>query len=238
MSGGDISSTFLVTGTSRGIGHNLAKAFCERGHSVIGCSRSNADISHSNYQHFQIDICEEKSVQGMFADLARDKCPLDILINNAGLSQSSPALFTTQELAQEIVSVNLIAAFVMAREALKLMKRRKFGRIINFTSINVPLASSGSSIYNASKAALGVLSETLARELSGDDITVNTLGLSLVTGSGMASELSQDARQEKLQALAKPVLLEIDEIIHAIEFLSAPEAKNISGQTLYFGGIR
>ena len=238
MNGHPVSSTFLVTGTSRGIGSNLAQGLCGRGHSVIGCSRGSADISHSNYRHFQLDICQEKSVQGMFADLARDKCPLDVLINNAGLAQSSPVLLTTQKSAQEILSINLIAAFVMAREALKLMKRRKFGRIINFTSINVPLASSGSSIYNASKAALEALSETLTWELIGDDITVNSLGLSLVADSGMASELSPDARQEKLQALAKPALLEIGEIIHAIEFLSARKAKNISGQTIYFGGIR
>jgi NAD(P)-dependent dehydrogenase (short-subunit alcohol dehydrogenase family) len=94
----------------------------------------------------------------------------------------------------------------------------------------------GSSLYSASKAALQSLALTLSRESAKVDITINTIGLSVVDKTGMLASLSQKALTEKQSLLIKPNLLSIDEIIHAIDFFSSPYSKNICAQTLYFGG--
>ena len=106
------------------------------------------------------------------------------------------------------------------------------------TSINVPMASVGGVAYNASKAGLDAMMRTLVNEIGpAEDITLNALGLSLVAQSGMVEGLSEAALVAKVSRLPKPALLEVAEIIHALDFLAAPEARNITGQTLYFGGV-
>jgi 3-oxoacyl-[acyl-carrier protein] reductase len=230
--------TVLVTGSSRGVGRSICDQLTERGDLVFGCSRSGEnELVRKNYRHFVLDVCDEVAVRGMFAAIAATTPKLDLVINNAGVSTARLALVTSAAEFTEVVQSNLVGAFVVMREAIRMMKRVRFGRIVNFSSINVPLASVGASSYNASKAGLEKLGETLSRECATDDITINCIGLSLVAGSGMVEELSVGALVAKQQALTKASLLEIDEIIHAIDFFAAPVARNITGQTVYFGGI-
>ncbi len=162
---------------------------------------------------------------------------LDVVINNAGVSSSRLALFTPASVFMSVLEANLLGAFIVMRESIRLMKRAKFGRIINFSSINVPLASVGGASYNASKAALENLSITLSRECASDDITINCIGLSLVSESGMVDGLSQEALAAKQQQLIKPSLLGIQDVLHAINFFASPHARSITGQTIYFGGV-
>ena len=117
------------------------------------------------------------------------------------------------------------------------MQRQRYGRIVNFSSINVPLGSVGSALYNASKAGVEAMARALTRECGNVDITINTLGLSLVANSGMLDSLSPKALAAKQEALLKPKVLEVEEIMHAINFFASPLARNISCQTVYFGGV-
>jgi 3-oxoacyl-[acyl-carrier protein] reductase len=230
--------TAVVTGSSRGIGRALAARFLERGDMVIGCSRSKGDLKHERYRHFSVDVADEAGVRGMFSMIAEDGARIDLLVNNAGIGLSRLALLTPSAEFANIMKVNLLGAFIVAREALRLMKRARFGRIVNFSSINVPLASIGGVAYNASKAGLESLAATLARECASEDITINCIGLSVVSATGMAENLSAAALAEKQKGLVKPSLIDIAEILHAIDFFAAPEARNVTGQTVYFGGVR
>jgi 3-oxoacyl-[acyl-carrier protein] reductase len=228
----------VVTGSSRGIGRDVAVQLLERGYSVIGCARGASDLQHKEYQHFRLDVTDEVSVCNMFREIAAKCGRLDLLINNAAMTKSHVALLTPLAEFASVVEVNLIGAFIVAREAIRLMKRTRFGRIINMSSINVPLASIGGAAYNASKAGLENMATTLSRECADDDITINCIGLSIVAGSGMAKSLNLAALTAKQQALIKPGSIDITDIIHAIEFFAAPQARNITGQTVYFGGVR
>jgi len=227
----------LITGTSRGLGYALARHYLSLGHNVAGVSRGESDIEAPNYQHFTTDIRIEADVQGLFSKLRKHMGGLDILINNAGASSTAPALLTTGSQFEDVIKTNLIGCFLVSREAIKLMKRQASGRVINFSSINVPLRSAGSVAYNASKAALENMTGTLARELIGTDITVNTLGLSLVENSGMVEQLSDSAIKEKQANLLKPDLISVQEIAHVIDFLCHPSARNITNQSFFFGGV-
>lgn len=226
----------MVTGSSRGLGRAITEHFLSKGIQVIGCSRKSSDLSHPNYKHFCLDVSKEIYVKNMFKEAASWGAPIGLLINNAGISQNSLGVFTSGQVAADILEANLLGNFFVTREALKIMQRKNFGRVINFSSINIPLQSVGSALYNASKAGIDAMSKVLVHECGKADITINTLGLSLVENSGMLDGLTSKARADKQQGLAKPGILTLREIIHAVEFLFSPLAKNITGQTIYFGG--
>ena len=232
------TSCIVITGTSRGLGAALAKAYLEAGEQVVGCARGVATIAHINYRHYTVDVSDEVSIAKMFADMREVKLVPRLLVNNAALAQKSLATFTSALMAKEILEVNLLGTFLVCREMIKVMQRHRFGRIVNLSSINVPLASVGSSIYNATKAGLDAMGNSLANECKTYDITVNSIGLSLVANTGMADSLSEAALVAKQVHLLKPKLLETAEVLAAINFFASAEAKNITGQLLYFGGVR
>ena len=227
----------LITGTSRGLGKALAERYLQSGVAVYGCSRHESAIVHPGYTHFIVDVGDELDVVSMFKKISASKTPVNLLINNAGVTQASLGILTRAESAQDILRTNLLGAFLVSREMLKVMQRQRYGRIVNFSSINVPLGSVGSALYNASKAGVEAMAMALTRECGNADITINTLGLSLVAGSGMLEALGPKAVAGKQDALLKPKILEVEEIMHAIDFFSDPLARNISCQTVYFGGV-
>lgn len=227
----------LVTGTSRGLGLLIAQAYLAAGYMVIGCSRDQFAIDSKFYLHYALDISDEIGVTEMFSDMRKRQLTPRILINNAALTQMGLAVFTKASLARSVLDVNLLGAFLITREAVKLMQRNKFGRVVNITSINVPIASAGGALYNASKSGLETLGRTIASEFKSFDLTVNNLGLSLVNDTTMVSSLDEKAKLAKRIHLLKSDNISVDEIMAAINFFASPEAKNITGQTLYFGGV-
>jgi len=231
------AESVLITGTSRGLGKAVAEQYLQAGRVVYGCSRQVSSIDHKLYKHFLVDVGDEQSVVSMLKEIASFKVPLNLLINNAGLTQASLGILTRVESAQDILRTNLLGTFLVSRETLKLMQRQRYGRIVNFSSINVPLGSVGSALYNASKSGVDAMAKTLTRECGRADITINTLGLSLVANTGMVDALDPKAVAAKQYALLKPKLLEVEEIMHAINFFASPLAQNISCQTVYFGGV-
>jgi len=229
-------SCLLITGTSHGLGNDLAKHYLDKGHIVYGCSRSDPTLSHSNYKHFVLDIRKPLDVSAMFSDIRKMGTPIEILINNAGISQTSLTIATPDEVAINIIQTNLLGTYFVTRAALKDMLRSNYGRIVNFSTINLPQGSIGSAVYNASKAGIEGLAASLSREFGRVDITINTIGLSLVLNSGMMKNLSEKASLTKKGQLIKAEILNIEEIIHAIDFIASPISKNITCQKIYFGG--
>ncbi len=229
---------FLITGTSRSLGLALATELVERGHFVAGCSRSPAALEHQNYTHVIADISVQEQVSELFAVIREELGGIDVLINNAGAKIDRPALLTTKPVADEIIRTNLSGTLAVTCEAVKLMKRGRFGRIINFSSVAVPLGSVGTAYYGATKMAMTQYGHTLARELAKDDITVNTLGISVFADSDMVRDIDPAVLKEATKLLPKPSPLDIEEILHAVEFLTSDLARNISDQILYFGGVR
>lgn len=228
----------LITGASRGIGRALATHYSKQGARVFGCSRSDCDISHENYQHIITDVTDEKSCHALFAEIKKSAKRLDLLINNAGVKTDGLALMATASQADTMMRGNFIGTFLVAREAAKLMKRGRFGRIVNLSSMAVPLGSAGSGLYAASKAAIEQFSYSLARELAVDDITVNTIGITVFEDSDMVKALSAEALSEATDMLLKKSPLKIVEIAHAIDFFASCKAAAVTNQTLYFGGVR
>lgn len=227
----------LITGTSRSIGKYLAEYYSGQGFTVIGCSRKEGEYTWPNYRHFVLDVADEAKVIQMFAIIAREYGRLDVLVNNAGMQTINYVLLTTLNAVNDTFRINVSGPVLFCREAVKLMRRNKAGNIINFSSIAVPLASPGSAIYSASKAALEQFSKVLAKEVQRDGIKVNVLSLSIVRNSGMAGNLNEQIAKETLAMTITKKPIEFQDISQAIDSLLNRNDNEAIGQVIHLGGV-
>jgi len=226
----------LITGSSRGVGRLLAEYLTSNGALVIGFSRGESSLAHSNYRHIKVDIGDPHSVQHGFRNIKDLVSHLDILINNAGVATSQYAMIMLSKDVQEMLNVNILGSFLVSREASKLMRKNKWGRIINMGSIMSSLEPAGGSIYAASKAALITMSNVMAKELSSLNITCNTLALSGYP-TEMMDSLSPEVLKNVIEGLPIPRLTTGDDIFNVIDFLSSDRSSFITAQTIYLGGV-
>ena len=226
----------LITGARKGIGRSLAEHYLGKGHSVVGCSRKNSDLSHDRYTHHCLDVADETAAQRMFADVADKNGRLDVLINNAGIASMNHVLLTSAAKAKEIVATNFIGTFLMCREAARLMKKNRFGRIVNVASVATPLKLEGEAVYAASKAAVISFTQVVAKELAGFGITVNAVG-----PTPIETDLIKSVPKEKLdqlinlQAIKRPGTF--SDVTNVVDFLIRPESEFITGQVIFLGGV-
>jgi len=226
----------LITGTSRGIGNYLVKYYSQKKFKVIGSSRNPMDLNLENYHHFCLDVTNEKKVKDVFSFIRKEFKHLDFLINNAGIASMNHTLLTPIDKAQEIMNTNFIGTFLFCREAAKLMKKQKFGRIVNFTTLAVPLKLEGESVYASSKAAVISFTEILSREIAPMGITVNAIG-----PSPIETDLIRSVPKNKLLDILKyqaiPRFGEFRDISNVIDFFLKQESDFITGQVIFLGGI-
>jgi len=230
-------SVMIITGTRKGIGKYLAEYYAEKGFRIIGCSRSDIDYELDNYKHFCLDVSDESSVKKMFIEIRKEYGRLDILINNAGIASMNHVLLTPVKEVLDIFNTNFVGIFLCCREAVKLMKRNSNGRIVNISSIHIPLATVGTSVYGSSKAAIEQFSRVLAREVFQFGITVNILSLSVVKDTGMENALAEEIKHEILQQTISKNQLNINDVTHAINFLIDKKSKMVNSQILCLGGV-
>jgi len=226
----------MITGARRGIGRYLAEHYVRQGHQVIGCSRQDADWTLDGYRHYALDVADEAAARALFSEVRRTYGRLDHLINNAGVASMNHCLLTPLSTVHSVLSTNVAGAFLFSREAAKLMRNRQFGRIVNLTTVAVPLKLEGEAIYAASKAAVLSLTEVLARELAAFGITVNAVG-----PAPTETDLTRSVPAEKIQRLvsrqAIPRLGTVEDIANVIDFYLKKESSFITGQNLYLGGV-
>lgn len=226
----------FITGSSRGIGKQLTDFFLSRGDIVYGCSRGLCLIDHRNYRHINLDVSDEIKVIQAFSKIKEEEKRLDILINNAGIASMNHSLTTPGSIVEKIFSTNVYGTFYCCREAVKLMMKNKFGRIVNFSTVAVPLRLEGEAIYAASKASVISLTQILAKEFSSFGITVNAVGPTPID-----TDLIRNIPAEKIDALLQKQAIKqkgtFEDVLNVIEFFVSDKSSFITGQTIFLGGI-
>lgn len=227
----------LITGSSKGIGRYLVEHYCsKKNYFVFGFSRSNSDFQHEMYDHVIGDVTIEKDVKSLVKHIKKSKGHIDVLLNNAGIAYMNHAILSPLDSVNNTFNTNFLGTFLLSRESFKLLKKSRAGRIINFSSIAVPLNLPGNLIYSASKSAVETLTRILAKEIEEFKITVNAIGPGPVK-----TRLTRSINKEKMDKLIDSQTIKVyttfDDIINLIDFLSNPLSKCITGQVIYLGGV-
>ena len=225
----------IITGTSRGIGKELVKFFLKKNFTVFGCSRKKNRFKHKNYFHSEVDISNANQVKKWLNEIVNKKKKIDFLINNASLTPASfPVLLNNKDYAEEVMKTNFIGVINVMNEVSKIMIKKKFGRIVNISSMALALLQDGTSLYSSSKSAMETYSKIFAKELSSSNITCNVVAPSMYDTSSFR-ELGKKVIENAKKKLQFKRLLTINEIGNAINFFFQEESGVITGQSLYLG---
>lgn len=230
------SPVTLITGTRKGIGKFLAHHYVAQGHRVIGISRTEPDWTLPGYEHVTGSVTQEDSAKDVFGYIRKTHGRLDNLINNAGIASMNHSLLTPMSVVRSILETNVEGTFLFCRESARLMQRGKYGRIVNFATVAVPLRLEGEAVYAASKAAVVMLTQVLAREFAPFGITVNAVGPTPVD-----TDLIRAVPQDKIAALLDRQAIgrmgTVEDVANVIDFFLSKASGFVTGQTVYLGGV-
>ena len=245
----------LITGASRGLGRAIALRFADEGASVAVNYLNNSDLAREVCEAIiatggkaicvQADVAQSSHVDRMVQTVSRELGPIDILVNNAGVGKLAPILETSMVDVDHMVGVNLKGTILCVQAVAKSMIERKYGRILNLSSLaGLGTSFPGTSAYAATKAGLVTLTKRMAMELGAFNVTVNAIAPGLIAtdtalqvGVLSEAEVSQRAedaaRRAMLGRVGKP-----EDIANAALFLVSDEASFITAQTLTVDGGR
>lgn len=231
-----MSKIIIITGSRKGLGYALCNYFLSQGEIVYGCSRKKSTIEHPNYTHFSLDVADEQGVINMIHQIYKNHKRIDILINNAGAASMNHFLLTPYTTAQKLVNTNFMGTFLMCREVSKFMMKQNNGRIINFSTVAVPLNLEGELVYSSTKSAVEQLTRVLASEIGQSGVTVNAIGPTPIS-TDLIKNVPENKISELIQHQSIKRLGKFEDVLNVIQFFIRPESNFITGQVIYLGGI-
>ena len=233
----------MVTGSSRGIGNAIAKKYLEEGAKVIlidrdeeGVMKSIEDMKqYGDAVGYAMDVTDRARIAEVFESVVKDHGTLDILVNNAGITQDAQMYKMTEEQWDSVINVNLKGVFNCAQEAVKIMREKKSGAIINISSVVGLYGNFGQVNYAATKSGVIGMTKSLAKEVGRKNVTVNAVapGFIMTEMTEKMPEKVLDMMKEKapLGRLGMP-----EDIANACLFLASDEASFVTGTVLSVDG--
>jgi NAD(P)-dependent dehydrogenase (short-subunit alcohol dehydrogenase family) len=223
----------LVTGASRGIGHDLALALAGAGATVVSGVRSGDAPTES----VELDLCDLGSIRRAVDDVVERHGQLDILVNSAGLGTNHDALAATEDEWDELLDVNLKGLFFACQAAGRHMVARGYGRIVNMSSQAGHVGIRRHAAYSASKGGVELLTKVLALEWGPHGVTVNALAPTFIRTPGTAERLDQpDFLAEVLARIPVGRIGTTTDVAAALLFLASPSAGLVNGTSVLVDG--
>lgn len=234
----------LVTGASRGIGKATAELLAKGGAKLILTATTSAieTVAKEISEKYSVEvlglygnISDESFVKGLFKTILDKFGKLDICVNNAGITKDTLSMRMSAEDFDAVINVNLRSVFLVSKEAILLMMREKYGRIVNMSSIVGIRGNIGQANYAASKAGIIGLTKTLAHEVAKRNITVNAVAPGFID-TDMTKAVADKAREEFLGLIPMNKAGQPEDIAEAVGFLASDRAKYITGQVIVVDG--
>lgn len=234
----------LVTGAGRGIGKSIAELLASKGHHVICVSRSAGscgavadaiNASGGSAQSLAVDVADNAAVLAASEQLLKEHGNIDILVNNAGITKDGLLFRMSDDAWDDVINTNLTSCFSWIKHLARPMTRKRWGRIINISSVVGLTGNAGQANYAAAKAGMLGLTKSLAKEFAARNVTVNAVAPGFIT-TDMTAELNEEQKKAIVGVIPMKRMGTAADIAHATAFLASDEASYITGQVLTVDG--
>ncbi len=234
----------LVTGAGRGIGKAIAEHFAKEGATVLCVSKTPINCKQvaqgiidqgGKAVAFPMDVADKASIQNVSQTILAAYPQVDILVNNAGITRDKLFVRMSDEDWEQVLFTNLFSAFYLCKQFVPAMTQKRWGRIINISSVSGIMGNAGQANYSTAKAGLIGFTKTLAKELACRSITVNAIAPGFI-----ATQMTQNLNESVVEQAKKLIPLrrfgEASEIANMATFLASEEASYITGQVIKIDG--
>lgn len=230
--------TVIITGGSRGIGKSVAEMFNSAGANVIVTYKNSVESEYfdsKNIKHFKCDVSDSKQVQDTVDAVIKEFKQIDVLVNNAGITKDGLLMRMSEEDWDAVIDTNLKGIFNMTKAVIRGMMGRKYGKIVNITSIVGIMGNAGQANYVASKAGVIGFTKSVAKELASRNINVNAVAPGFIE-TEMTGKLNEEVKQNYMNSIPMKKFGKAEDIAKAVMFLGSDDSAYITGQTLCVDG--
>jgi 3-oxoacyl-[acyl-carrier protein] reductase len=234
----------LVTGASRGIGAAIAVEMARQGFLVIGTA-TTVKGSEIITQMFELnkldglgmpmDVNSNQSISDLIAKINLDHGEISILVNNAGITRDTLLMRMKEEDWDAVINTNLKSVYKLSQAVIKGMMKKRYGRIINISSVVGHMGNAGQTNYAATKAGISGFTKSLAQEIGSREVTVNCVAPGFID-TDMTRALSDDQRQQLLGHIPLGRLGSPADVAHAVCYLASDLAGYVTGETIHVNG--
>ena len=230
----------LITGATGGIGNSLVDKFYNLG-SIIVATGTNEEkleklkIKYRSIKTQSFKLNEHKNIEGFIEEIDKKLEGIDILVNNAGITNDNLSIRLNENDWKKVLDINLTSTFLMCKFTIKKMLRRKYGKIINITSIVGHTGNIGQANYSASKAGIIAFSKSLALEYAKKNININCVYPGFIK-TEMTDKISEDVKKNLINKIPSGNLGSGEDVSNCVAFLASDMAKYINGETIHVNG--
>jgi 3-oxoacyl-[acyl-carrier protein] reductase len=230
----------LITGATGGIGNCLVEKFYDLGATIVASGTNEEKLNYlkkkfSNIHIEKFKLDEHSKIEEFIEKIDKKLQGIDILINNAGITLDNLSIRLSEENWKKVLDINLTSSFLMCKSAIKKMLRKKYGKIINITSIVGHTGNLGQANYAASKAGIVAFSKSLAIEYAKKNININCVSPGFIK-TEMTDKISEEFKKKLISKIPSGKLGTGEDISNCVAFLASDMAEYINGETIHVNG--
>ena len=230
----------LITGATGGIGNCLVEKFNNLGATIVASGTNEEKLNNlkKNFPNIHVEkfkLDEHNKIEEFIEKIDKKLEGLDILVNNAGITLDNLSIRLTEDNWKKVLDINLTSTFLMCKYAIKKMLRKKYGKIINITSIVGHTGNLGQANYAASKAGIVAFSKSLAIEYARKNININCVSPGFIK-TEMTDKISEDFKKTLLSKIPSGNLGTGEDVSNCVAFLASDMSTYINGETIHVNG--
>ena len=234
------NKNIIVTGASGGIGNSIVEKLNETGANILASGTRIEKLKElkkkfNKIKILKFDISQSDKIEEFIENASKELGGLDCIVNNAGITQDNLLVRMKDHEWENVIDINLTSNFKLSKSCLRNMMKKRFGRIINISSIVGVTGNPGQSNYSASKAGIVAMAKSLAQEVASRGITVNNIAPGFIS-TPMTDALTEKQRESILASIPAGRFGVVEDIASCVLFLASDEASYITGQTLHING--